>query len=142
MRLFHFTSAHHWPLIEQAGFLKTVESNVDMLRSHAGPDVVWLLDTPTVDLPHGLVMPGYPIDKTQVRFTVEVPKPIRWSEWGPTQSMDPEWRETFLNAAGGDEAAEHWWVVPARIPAKRWVEVRDMSTDEVLWTPQAMEMVR
>jgi hypothetical protein len=32
-----------------------------------------------------------------------------------------------VKAAGGEEAAEHWYIFPARIPAKRWVSVTDLS---------------
>jgi hypothetical protein len=46
MRLYHFTSSHHWPAIQTTGILTVTESNISERRSHAGPDVVWLTDDP------------------------------------------------------------------------------------------------
>lgn len=126
MHLYHFTSTAHLPLILAAGFLRPVESNVSGEAAHYGPDVVWLLDVPTIDHDHGLANPHH--DKTEVCFTVDVPG-IRWEAWIWTSRMHPAWREAITQAAGGPEAAAHWYVWPAVIRRSRWVEVavRDPS---------------
>lgn len=140
MTFYHFTSSLHWPIIQMSGFLKTVESNVGSVApnespygTHVGPDVVWLVDQPGFTDPtptyHGLSLM-----KRQVRFEVDVPA-IRWLDWAPARQMDPNWRETFIRMGGGMTAAEHWYVFPARILSRRWVDVIDTATGESLLTP-------
>ena len=120
--LYHYTSTLHLPHIVEAGFLKTTESNVSITREHAGPDVVWALDTdwmPGGNLPHGL----WPV-KTQIRFKfLATKRAIRWRDWEWTAKMDPDWQETMITAGGGDEAADHWWVVTRPVLAKQWLSV-------------------
>lgn len=131
MLLYHFTSEAHLPHIRAAGVLLPVESNLDARVAHFGPDVVWLLDTPTVDYPHGLTHPL--IDKTAVRFTIDtdrLPRGIavtRWVDWPPAQQMDDRWRQSLLSAAGGEAAAAHWWVAVGRVRRSAWVEVARMD---------------
>lgn len=138
MILYHFTSPMHWALIYQSGRLQVSESNIGSpapsmqpCGEHVGPGVVWLLDTPEVAFDHGLT--GSIVDKTEVRISVDVPRPIRWSQWEWINHMHPAWREALVERAGGPEAAEHWFVVPANVRARHWTEVRNVKTDEVLW---------
>jgi hypothetical protein len=126
--LYHFTSTTHLPRILRTEYLKTVESNIAAPPyAHVGPDVVWLLDTPTCDYPHGLLKSS--VDKQEIRFTVDVPG-IRWLDWPPVAKMELDWRRALLKAAGGEDAAAHWYVYPRRIPAKRWVEIRNVKRDQ------------
>lgn len=126
MTFFHYTSVVHLPLILNDGFIKAVESNVDPTRQHAGPDVVWLLDDSDPQaFRHGLEYPTSmarfdPPDKRRVRFEVDVPA-IRWLDWYPASLMPQWWRTTFITAAGGPEATEHWYVWPKAIKRERWV---------------------
>lgn len=139
---YHFTSTQHLPFILEDGMLRPGESNIGSIMpgqhpfgEHYGPDVVWLLDTPErpstglTEVNHGLAHDS--LDKTAVRFTVNVPA-IHWKSWLPAVEMHPKWRAALLLAAGGEDAADHWYVLPAPIRDKRWVEVRNMETDEVL----------
>lgn len=133
---YHFTSTHHLKAILDAGRLNPTESNVgspipgwEPRGAHVGPDVVWLLDTPELGgHPHGLVVPDDSrlrslYDKTEVRFTVDVPA-IRWLDWEPAQCMHPEWKTVMIESAGGMDAVHHWYVFPAPIRANRWKEIR------------------
>lgn len=120
MSLYHFTSATHWPHIDAAGFLHPSESNISPTQLHAGPDVVWLTDTPTADLGHGLA--GSAVDKTEVRIEVDIPA-IKWLDWEWTARMPEWWRETMIKTGGGIEAAEHWLVWPGRIQRYCWLSV-------------------
>lgn len=145
MRLYHFTHPGHLPAIFDAAMLTTTESNIGAPFAtegptglHAGPDVVWLLDSPTIevlpgptdaDMTHGL----YP-EKRAVRFEVDVPG-IRWLDWAPASAMSSDWRDVLIRSAGGMEAVEHWYIFPAPIRQRRWVEVRNMVTDSPMWTP-------
>lgn len=137
-RLFHFTSPTHWPAIQAAGRLRVTESNVSPRQPHVGPDVVWLLDVPELDgRPHGLYLPDRPrapdfADKTRVRIEVRAPYSARWVDWAWTHRMDPRWRDAIVAAGGGIEAAEHWYVHPAPIPARCWVSAVDARTGEDL----------
>jgi len=122
MILYHFTSAIHLPIIEEAGFLKLTESNLHLTIPHYGPDVVWFTTEPTATLGHGLL--GV-LDKKEVRFTVDVPdhwvKP--WLSWAEGQGMDREWMGYLIEAGGGIEAAETWRVTFRSVKKDRWVSV-------------------
>jgi hypothetical protein len=130
MTFFHFTHAVHLPTILETGYLKTTESNVSFSVDNAGPQVVWLLDQAepewSEDMAHGL----YPA-KRQIRFEVDVPA-IKWTNWVPAAQMSRIDRAVLIKGGGGIEAAEHWYVFPARIFARRWVSVTDMTTAETV----------
>jgi hypothetical protein len=115
--LFHFTAAAHLEQILADRLIKTTESNISMMIANAGPPVVWLTDTPTAELGHGLNLGSH--DKTAVRFEVDVPG-IRWMDWAPKSTMDPRWVEILLRIGGGQEAADHWYIWPAPIRSDRW----------------------
>lgn len=126
--LYHFTSVAHLQRILESGYLKTVESNVSFKREHAGPDVVWLTTSQTADAGHGLQ--GSSVDKTAIRFTVEVDKRSvhKWKEWAKARGSSQE-TMAILARSGGSAS---WRVVTAPIPLENWVEVRNMATGEVL----------
>jgi hypothetical protein len=140
MTFFHFTHPGHLGSIVEAGRLLPSESNVGApypvtdgpQGSHVGPDVVWLLDSPEIaaqsptgdDLTHGL----YP-DKRRIRFEVDV-RAIRWLDWTHAAVMSPDWRRIMIDAAGGMEFAEHWYVFPAAIRRSRWLGIHDVVLDE------------
>lgn len=119
MTFYHYTSKRHLPKILESGVLLPSESNIGAPweGERLGPDVVWLLDTPTLTFDHGL-LPGR-TGKDEVLFAVEV-KAIRWLDWAPVASMNPEWLPTFVEAGGGSVAAAHWYVYPGPISRKRW----------------------
>ena len=118
--LYHFTSVHHLSHIKADGFLKATESNLSFLREHAGPDVVWFLDTPTADdAPHGLVN-AY-VDKKAVRISVRAVGE-RWLDWVVRQpGFDADTMDILIRTGGGDEAAAHWWVVEGKVRASAWM---------------------
>jgi len=126
-RLYHFTSREHFQEIDKLGIILRAESNVgspitgwEPSGAHYATDVVWLLDTPHLDYPHGLA--GSIQDKTAVSIEVTIPG-IPWNEWVPAQAMHPLWRRHFLEFAGGEEAAKHWYVWPAPIKRRFWGEI-------------------
>jgi len=124
--LYHFTSTMHLPLIERAGFIRTTESNLSFLRGHAGPDVVWLMDSDSADgATHGL--DGSVVDKKAVRITVRV-QAERWTEWVKRQpGYDPLTAASLVRTGGGTEAASHWWVTEQPIPREQWLRVEVKS---------------
>ena len=133
MRLYHFTSMVHLPSIIEAGVLRTTESNGDIRpgHEHALPDVVWLLDVPTLDgLSHGLA--GSAVDKTAVRFTVDVPRARveRWSDWAKRNKVDDLTRAVLVEAGGGWEAAKHWWITERAIPSRQWRAITHMPSGQ------------
>jgi hypothetical protein len=125
VRLYHYTSRRHLPLILRDGFLRPTESNVSANREHAGPDVVWLLDRPLADAPGSHGLNGASVDKTEVRFTVDLPPRVatRWLDWRHQKGMDPMWRATIIRTGGGLAAAKRWYVVPRAIPREEWADV-------------------
>lgn len=126
--LYHFTSEHHLPLIRQAGFIRTTESNLSFIEEHVGADVVWLLDQPDPhDAPHGLV--GSVFDKRAVRITVQV-NAERWTDWVKRQPRyDAQQAAILVRTGGGPEAASHWWVTEQAIPRENWLEVARLGID-------------
>ena len=123
MILYHFSHPGHLPSILAERRLRTSESNVSITKEHAGPDVVWLFDTPTV--PPTTTKGSLYDEKRRVRITVNVPKAHvhRWTKWGPALSMSQTWKAAFVHAGGGMPAAKRWWVATSPIPASNWLEV-------------------
>lgn len=122
--LYHFTSEVHLPRILETRKLIPTESNIDPTFPNAGPKVVWLTDTPTAEMGHGLLTSS--VDKTAVRFAVEVPA-IPWAEWAWTTQMPKWWRDAFVEGGGGEQAVLHWFVWPAPIPQSRWLAVEKLT---------------
>lgn len=138
VRLYHFTSTRHLPYIQQAGYLKTVESNLDAYIEHAGPDVVWLLDEGQPSAGHGLndAPPGVTVpDKTEIRFTVDVPDKWvkRWLPWAEAQGIDPSWLQSLTGGTvGGRAAAEHWHITFRPIRSDHWTAI-DIRQPDGTW---------
>jgi len=119
---FHFTSQFHIAEIIASEVIQTTESNVNMSTPHAGPDVVWLLDTAdAMDASHGLE--GALFDKRKCYVEVDV-LAIPWRDWFWTAQMEPKWRQTMIDVGGGDAAAARWYVWPNAIPATRWRSIK------------------
>jgi len=83
---YHYTTQVHCDDIQDCGTINPVESNVSMMKEHAGPDVVWLFNEPLKAVPKMMYTPlmighqeeGTPpptIEEQQRMFTgVWVPK--------------------------------------------------------------------
>lgn len=130
MRLWHFTSEVHLPMIADAGYLRPTESNLHMTQAHAGPDCVWFMDGP--DLSEGKDgLLGSAVDKTAVRIEVEVPdaRVRAWYPWALAQGIHPAWLARLLAVAGGEEAAQRWQVVFRRVPKEQWIKVEVRQPD-------------
>lgn len=153
--LYHYTCLEHLPRILESGLLKTTESNLSVVRSHAGPDVVWLTTDPDCKHGHGIgnndeyaaknarsigIEPTPEMmekwDKTRIRFTIRLPNTHvhKWQEWSRKYSIDPTWRKAFIKAANG--GVNTWRVVEHPILQDRWVEIIDRHTGQHLWTPR------
>jgi|OM-RGC.v1.025547082 hypothetical protein len=118
---YHFTSRIHLPAIEASGFLRTTDSILSADPSAGGPPCVWLLDVPeTQGHSHGLT--GGIADKTEVRFSVEVPSKnvFHWLTWADSNGIDPQWRDVMVESGGGWEAADHWFCVFRKVPRVQW----------------------
>ena len=139
MRLYHFTSTYHLPLILAAGELAPTESNIGSpSRKHkphgarVGPDVVWFTKSRVVPPgSHGLA--GSIVDKAEVRITVEVDDAVLWSEFSSKHKIDPSWY-AVLDARGLGTASS-WWVVARAVPSSQWLEVRNLRTKAVSRPP-------
>jgi hypothetical protein len=124
MKLYHYTCTRHLPKILEDGFLKTVESNVSLKREHAGPDVVWLTDEDDLQQPDrypGWATPLALVDKTGVRFTVEIEDAIPWRSFARHHKVQMLVYATLNDT--GSNAADHWYVVPRQIPRTEWRQV-------------------
>lgn len=92
VHFYHFTSEHHLPKIVDAGFLKTVESNLSIRRTDAGPRVLWLTDLP-LPAAQEVGLDGSSVDKTAVRFTLELPQDLvhPWTRWSRKRYITKRW---------------------------------------------------
>lgn len=128
MKLYHYTSKLHWPLIQAAGFLKLTESNVgspcrELLPygEHFAPDVVWLSDSDSVKYgSHGLVSS---VDKTEIRITVDADAE-KWESFATRHGINRKWYR-LLDATGGYTSL-NWYVYekPIQIPEFIAVDMR------------------
>lgn len=123
MRLYHFTSVIHLPLIEQSGMLRRTESNLHPVIDGAGPDTVWFTTRSNPVDGHGL--DGGIADKSRVRFTCDVPDGWvkQWVMWAEALGIDPDWRETLIRTGGGWDAARTWMVTFRPVRRDRWVAI-------------------
>jgi hypothetical protein len=149
MILFHYTSQYHLPLIVQVGGLKLVESNVDLAKPHAAPDVVWL--TTDVWPQQGWMnLPSHLqgiLDKGRIRITVNVGNfhLHPWRIWATEQAeklgIDPrkaKIERDALEAAGGDGG--DWFVCEREVMWQEWVRIEDTVSGQVLWC-QSQEQI-
>ena len=138
MKLYHFTSNtgfHLEPILAQ-GVLRPTESNIGSPypghKPHGldcGPRVVWLTETP--DMSRGdNGLSGSVVDKTRIRFTVEVADAVKWTDFSKKHGIDKRWYAILDKIGGG--TAKFWWVVPRPILAHEWTEVRDMETGKLI----------
>jgi len=132
--LYHYTHPLHLVNIIQDQALWTTESNVSLFKERQGPDVVWAVDGswfPEVgedQLPHGLTEPKL---RVRVEFRTEKLRAYRWSEWAWMKKMDDLSRTALVNAAGGWEAADRWWVVDHPVISRHWVEI--LADGDRIW---------
>lgn len=123
MLLYHYTSSAHLPVILHDGVIKPFKRNNQIDRP-----VVWLLDKPKLDYPHGLENSKY--SKGHVRITVNT-EAFRWQNWAPTRLMTPQEFEGFvLPVVGGMRAIKSWWLSTEGIPRDNWIDVSHWSAKE------------
>lgn len=118
MKLYHFTSLYHLPLIKAAGFLKLVESNVGCpdarfppCGEHFAPDVVWL--TESID-PSGHGLDGASVNKREVRIEIDIDDAIRWRDFVNQYRINPIWRRAMDRS--GKYTSRYWWLSTHTIP--------------------------
>lgn len=145
MKLWHYTSVLHIPMILRDGYLRPTETNFDPMVPHSAPDAVWFLDGPDLGgTLHGLNVdniPGYRPDKTEVRIEVEVPdkRVVAWLPWVEAQGIDPEWLDVLTRNDGGRAGASRWMLVFRRVPLSQWTRVEVRQEDGgwgTIWTPE------
>jgi hypothetical protein len=112
MKLYHFTSLYHLPLIKAAGQLNLTESNIgspykDWLPygEHFGPDVVWLTER---ILPSDNGLGGSAVNKQAVRIEVDIDNAVRWVDFANRHGINRRWYR-YLDKAGGF-TSRYWWV--------------------------------
>jgi hypothetical protein len=120
--LHHYTApvTSHLGSILQEGWVRTTESNLSAVRSHAGPDVVWLTDSTDPKAQAwatGSAPPGDPVLKSAAVLVVELPAEsvFHWPGWSKEQGIEPTIYEGLADT-GGDPAS--WWVTTR--PITRW----------------------
>jgi hypothetical protein len=129
MILYHFTAEQHIEKILADGVINLTESNISPRRAHAGPDVVWLTKNGEwPDVPAGKVgFNGLSREKTQVRITVDVARPIQWRRWAESHGISKTW----LSVLAGVGGSYSWYVTTSPILEQQWISVdyRRLSED-------------
>lgn len=138
IQLYHFTSLAHLPDIIRTGRLLLCESNISKKRKHAGPPVCWLSkseDPTRCGLQHDPALQKLhdydKIDKTRIRFTVELPNVLatRYVDWARAQGIDRKWLAEIMQSGG----SRQWYVATRPIEMTFWREVRDLHADRTIW---------
>lgn len=125
MRLYHFTSLGHLPVILATGGLWRGEIPVgDGEHSLRG---TWFTTDPD---PRGHGLDGSSADKREVRIVVVTARNDRWVEHWLTfarkKRVHPDVVEEMTRTGGGKRKAETWYVYPQLIPVSdfRAIELR------------------
>jgi len=133
MRLYHFTSIFHLPEILNESVLLPSESNVGSAHpslapygEHYAPDVVWLTSQ-AESVNHGNADGG--VDKMRIRITVEV-EAEKWIDFAKRHGINRQWYR-ILDTTGGF-TSRYWYVSEKPIRSENWVEVKDMTTGEII----------
>ena len=130
MIFYHYTSEPHLEIIQEAGVIKTTESNVSSAKEHAGPDVVWLFREPlkgptpkmlitSIDVKIGTLY----LDKSKIQMQVDVPEHEvqRADKFFKKMGADPQWIEHLEYM--GQSKKKKWYVISRNIPKSEWREV-------------------
>ena len=130
MIYYHYTSEPHLELIQEAGVIKTTESNVSGIKEHVGPDVVWLFKEPLkgstpkmlinkIDVRIGTLY----LDKSKMQIQVEIPdhEVRRADKFFKELGADPQWIKQL--EVMGQSKKKKWYVLTRDIPQSEWREV-------------------
>jgi hypothetical protein len=128
VKLYHFTSEVHLPRIVGSGELRVTETNARASREHAAPDAVWLTSDPRPQV-QGWKR-GSAVDKTAVRFTVEVPRGdvMSWAAFCRLHRVPNAWRRALADVARPSKPST-WFLVFRPIPRAEWVEVEVLEKE-------------
>jgi hypothetical protein len=145
--LYHFTSVANLPAIVQSGKLLMSESHISPKRRMAGPAVVWLTksdDPAKCGVVHDKALQQLHdfdlVDKTRIRFTVELPPVMvtKYLDWARARGIDRRWLAHVM-ASG---AARGWYVSTRPIGMLCWRQVYDRLTDRVVWMAPPHTLLR
>lgn len=137
MRLYHFTSLGHLPVILATGGLWRGEVPIgDGERSLRG---TWFTSDPD---PHGHGLDGSSADKREVRIVVVFPRNDRgvthWLTFARKHRVNPGIVEEMTQTGGGKRKAETWYSYPEIIPVEdfRAIELRRQDGSYSPATPE------
>ncbi|KQO89683.1 hypothetical protein ASF36_22705 [Methylobacterium sp. Leaf90] len=136
MRLYHFTSLGHLPVILATGGLWRGE--VPVGDGKESVRATWFTTDPD-GAGHGL--DGSSSDKREVRIVVVFPRgdrrPVLWLKFA-RKFLDADRIDTLVAKGGGKRKAETWYVCPEQIPREefRAIEVRGPDGQYAPATPE------
>ena len=112
MKLYHYTSTLHIPLIRTTGYLRygDIPLRKESKYGESG-HAVWLTTKDyAASGEHGLISPV--CDKTEIRFSLDIPRDdprlFRWSEYAKVNHIQKAWYAAIDEAGGG--FSDTWWL--------------------------------
>ncbi|MCJ2015530.1 hypothetical protein [Methylobacterium sp. J-076] len=123
MRLYHFTSLGHLPVILATGGLWRGE--VPLLDGSRITRANWLTSDPD---PGGHGLDGSEVDKRAVRIEMEFGprEAYPWLRFASTRAgyLEPQLVEELVRTGGGQRKARSWYVYPRQIPPSRFLAIK------------------
>jgi len=122
MRLYHFTSLFHLPMVQQFGL-----SRGDVpITPAGGTNAVWLT---TDEQPSNQGWKsGSAVDKSKIRITVDIPDSDpnlhKWSDYAKREQMDPKWYDALNQTGGGGH--DRWYLYEGVIMPAQFVSIEKL----------------
>ncbi|ARO54039.1 hypothetical protein B2G69_07700 [Methylorubrum zatmanii] len=141
MRLYHFTSLGHLPVILATGGLWRGEVPVDDgTQSLRG---TWLTTDPD---PKGHGLTGSTANKRAVRIAVDLddatPDLSHWLSFTRTRAgyLEPHLVRRLVKSGGGHAKADTWYVYPNQIPPEQFAAI-ELSQGNGVYVPATPEQI-
>lgn len=125
LRLYHYTSTFHLPMILSMGGLSRGDVPISPYRSE---NAVWFTtdSLPLPDRSHGLS--GSIVNKREVQiavdFSIDDPALVKWTRFARIKKIDKVWLKALHDTAGGQSISNTWWLYRGVISPERFASVK------------------
>lgn len=125
LRLYHYTSTFHLPMILSMGGLSRGDVPISPYRSE---NAVWFTTDPLPlpDRAHGLS--GSIVNKREVQiavdFSLDDPALIKWTRFARTKKINKVWLKALHDSAGGESVGNTWWLYRGVLAPDRFASIK------------------